>query len=155
MGIARCANLKAAQDGSRVTVSGLVLVRQMPGSAKGVMCATIEDESDVANLIIWPSLFEEQRRVVLSAGMLGVRGKVQRESDVMHVIAEHLLDLSAELLRVSNLEGPFPLVAGRGDGVRHSGGADSRDPKLGRKPRDIYVPDLHIESIRVRTRDFR
>jgi error-prone DNA polymerase len=58
--------------------AGLVLVRQRPGSAKGVIFITIEDETGVANLVVWPSLFERQRRV-LSAGMMAVRGKIQRE----------------------------------------------------------------------------
>ena len=58
-----CADLKHDRDGQRVTVAGLVLVRQKPGSAKGVMFITIEDETDVANLVVWPSLFEKQRRL--------------------------------------------------------------------------------------------
>ena len=79
-----------AGDGRWVTVPGIVLVRQKPGSAKGVMFITIEDETGVANLIVWPSLFERQRRLVLSAGMLACRGRVQREGDVVHVIAKQV-----------------------------------------------------------------
>jgi error-prone DNA polymerase len=109
-GFVPCAALRTTANGERISVAGLVLVRQMPGSANGVMFATLEDETDVANLIIWPSLFEKQRKAILSAGMMGVRGKVQRESDVIHVVAEHILDLSADLRRVSGLEEPFPLT---------------------------------------------
>jgi error-prone DNA polymerase len=65
--ISPCEALSAAKDGSRITVSGLVMVRQRPGSAKGVMFITLEDETDIANLIIWPSLFDKQRRVILGA----------------------------------------------------------------------------------------
>ena len=61
-----CADAAAARDGRSVTVAGLVLVRQKPGSAKGVMFITIEDETGIANLVIWPALFEKQRRVILS-----------------------------------------------------------------------------------------
>ena len=64
----------AARDGRWLEAAGVVLVRQMPGSAKGVMFITIEDESGVANIVIWPKVFENNRRTILSAGMLGVRG---------------------------------------------------------------------------------
>ena len=71
-----------------MSVAGLVLVRQRPGSANGVLFITLEDETDIANLIVWPSLFERQRRLILSANMIGCRGKVQREGQVIHVIAD-------------------------------------------------------------------
>jgi error-prone DNA polymerase len=97
-----------------VSVAGLVLVRQRPGSANGVLFITLEDETEIANLIIWPSLFERQRRLILSASMIGCRGKVQREGEVIHVIAEHLTDLSALLRRVGERDEAFPLPHGRG-----------------------------------------
>jgi error-prone DNA polymerase len=155
-GVARCADLRSLRNGQRVTVAGLVLVRQRPGSAKGVMFITLEDESaDVANLVVWPSLFEKQRRVILSAGMVACHGKVQREGEVIHVVADHLTDLS-DLLRSVGDRGAFPLPNGRGDEARHGGGADQRHIKgLGKRPRDIYIPDLHIDTIKVKTRDFR
>ena len=62
---------------SRISIAGLVLVRQMPGSAKGVMFITLEDESANANLIVWPTVFEQNRRAILGATMLGCRGRVQ------------------------------------------------------------------------------
>ncbi len=79
-------------------VAGIILVRQRPGSARGVLFVTIEDETGHANLILWPSVFEAQRRLVLSASMIACRGKLQREGEVIHVVAEHLTDLS-DLLR--------------------------------------------------------
>lgn len=91
--IISCADLRTTRDGRRLTVAGIVLVRQRPGSARGVFFVTIEDETGTDNLIIWPSQFEKQRRVVLSARMLGCRGRLQKEGDVIHVIAEHLIDL--------------------------------------------------------------
>jgi error-prone DNA polymerase len=148
-------DLSATRDGRRVAVAGLVLVRQRPGSANGVLFITLEDETDIANLIIWPSVFERQRRLILSANMIGCRGKVQREGQVIHVIAEHLIDLSALLGAVGERNAIFPLPHGRGDEAKHGSGSDPRDA-LGRKPRDIYIPDLRIEAaINVKTRDFR
>jgi DNA polymerase III alpha subunit len=91
--IVTCAEAMAARDGRWLEAAGLVLVRQRPGSAKGVMFITIEDETGVANLVVWPSLFERQRRVVLSAGMMAARGKIQREGAVVHLVAHHLTDL--------------------------------------------------------------
>lgn len=96
--IIACQELRRVKDGHRVSVAGLVLVRQKPGSAKGVTFMTIEDETDVANLVIWAALFEKQRRIILGSGMVGCRGWVQRDGDVIHVIAEHFFDCT-DLLR--------------------------------------------------------
>ena len=154
-----CAEAGAARDGRRCTVAGLVLMRQKPGSAKGVMFITLEDETGIANLVVWPQLFEKQRRLVLSASLMGVEGRVQREGDVVHVIVYKLLDLSDELRAVGRQGCPFSLPRGRGDGATHGGGPDARGPPApkGRaKPRDIYIPDLALGSgIKVPTRDFR
>ena len=158
-GMIACADLERTRDGRRVVVPGIVLVRQKPGSAKGVMFITIEDETGHANIIVWPALFERQRRVVFSASMLGVRGKVQREGEVIHVVADELLDLSALLRSVGARDEPFPLPHGRGDEVKHGGSPDARDgPRqgLGRKARDIYAPEIEPgKGIKVPTRDFR
>ena len=156
----RCGDLGTIRDGARVVVPGIVLVRQKPGSAKGVMFITIEDETGVANLILWPDRFEKQRRLVLSAGMIACHGKVQREGDVIHVVTDRLEDLSDLLRSVGDRDEPFPLTHGRGDGATHPGAPDKRDgPGAGpggRPVRDIYIPDLRIVSgIKVPTRDFR
>ena len=82
---------------SRVTVAGLVLVRQRPGTAKGVIFMTLEDETDIANIIVWPKVFENNRRTVMTARFLAVRGRLQRAGLVIHVVAERFIDLSAEL----------------------------------------------------------
>jgi error-prone DNA polymerase len=151
-----CAAMRDTPDGRRIAVAGLVLVRQMPGSAKGVMFITLEDEADSANLIVWPSVFEKNRRTILGASMLGCRGKVQRASGVIHLIVEQVTDLTANLRTVSGLDTPFPLVPGRGDEAKHGGhGPDSRDPKPVIIPRDMYVPDLHIDTIKLKARNFR
>ena len=147
--------LLETRDGRWLTVGGLVLVRQRPGSAKGMMFVTIEDETGVANVVVWPTLFERQRRIMLSAGMLAVHGKVQREGEVIHLVAQKLFDLTDLLRSVGERDTAFPLPHGRGDEARSGGGGDHRDEVLGRKAREIYVPDLHIDSIKVKSRDFR
>ena len=85
-----------AQD-SLVTVAGLVLIRQRPGTAKGVVFLTIEDETGPANIIVWPKTFGENRRTVMTARFLAVRGRLQRVGLVIHVVAESFVDLSAHL----------------------------------------------------------
>jgi error-prone DNA polymerase len=146
-----------ARDGKWLTTAALVLVRQKPESAKGVMFITIEDETGVANLVIWPSLYERQRRIILTAGMIAAQGRIQREGEVVHLVASQLTDLSADLAGVGDRDNSFPLPNGRGDEFHHRGpGIDPRSlPPKGPKPRDIYVPDRHIDSIKVKTRDFR
>jgi error-prone DNA polymerase len=153
--ILSCAEANAFPDRRRMKVAGLVLVRQRPGSAKGVMFITIEDETGVSNLVIWPSIYEQNRRTIHAAHMLSVEAKVQREGQVVHLVVEKLTDLSAELAAISEEEAPFPLPHGRGDEFHHGdGGRDSRDrPK--RQPRDIYIPDLHIDTLKLKPRNFR
>ncbi|ACA18837.1 DNA polymerase III, alpha subunit [Methylobacterium sp. 4-46] len=141
-GMSACAALRRLRDGARVTVAGLVLVRQKPGSAKGVMFITLEDETDVANLVVWPSLFARQRGLILSAGMMAARGRVQREGEVIHLVAEHLIDLSDLLAQVGGRGAPLPPPGGRGDEARHGGG----------DARGLARP---AGALRIRTRDFR
>ena len=151
-----CADARGMRDGRLTRVAGLVLVRQKPGSAKGVMFITIEDETGVANLVIWPSLYERQRRIVLSATLLAVDGKVQREGEVVHIVATKLHDASGLLASVGDRGSAFPLPHGRGDEFHRGGSPDARDaPPRTVRARDIYIPDLHLDTIRPKTRDFR
>lgn len=90
-------------NGRRVTVAGLVLIRQMPG-AKGVVFVTLEDETDIANIIVWPKVFARNRRTVMTSRFLAVRGRLQRAGLVVHVLAESFIDLSAELSRLRDGE---------------------------------------------------
>jgi error-prone DNA polymerase len=110
-----------ARDGRWLEAAGLVLVRQRPGSAKGVMFITLEDETGIANLVVCPQTFEKFRRSVMTASMLAVRGRIQREGEVVHLVAYQLTDLSAELASVSPRDAVFPLSHGRGDQVTHGG----------------------------------
>jgi error-prone DNA polymerase len=152
-----CAAASGAKDATACKLAGMVLVRQKPGSAKGVMFITLEDETGVANLVIWPSLYEKQRPLILSASMLGVSGRVQREGEVVHVVAYRLIDLSSSLASIGGREDPFPLPHGRGDEF-HRGPSppDPREPTLqGAAARDIYIGENGADAIRVRARDFR
>jgi error-prone DNA polymerase len=87
----------ALPQDSMVTVAGLVLIRQRPGTAKGVVFLTIEDETGPANIIVWPKVFGENRRTVMTARFLAVRGPLQRVGLVIHVVANSFVDLSAYL----------------------------------------------------------
>jgi len=86
--------LHTLQHGSPVCIAGLVISRQRPGTASGVVFITLEDEFGIANLIVWGSLAEQQRREVLHARLLVVQGELQREGDVLHVLAHRLEDRS-------------------------------------------------------------
>jgi error-prone DNA polymerase len=103
--------LATTPSGRRVTVAGLVLVRQRPGSANGVIFMTLEDETAVANTIVWPKIFETFRPVVLGARLLAVTGKLQNEHGVIHVIAERLTDLSGLLKRLAEDTGCVEALA--------------------------------------------
>jgi error-prone DNA polymerase len=152
-----CAAAGAGRDFQSCKVAGLVLVRQKPGSAKNVTFITLEDETGVANLVVWEQVYEKHRRTVLTASMLGVVGRIQREGDVVHVVAYKLIDLSAPLASVGGREAPFPLPHGRGD--EFARGPSSPDPRgappKGIAARDIYIPDLRIDALKQKTRDFR
>ncbi|MGH6935067.1 MAG: OB-fold nucleic acid binding domain-containing protein, partial [Methylocella sp.] len=143
--IVTCADAMQARDGRWLKTAGLVLVRQMPSSAKGVMFITVEDDTGIANLVIWPKLFEKQRRVILSAKMMAVHGCIQREGEVVHLVAQHLSDLSSALASVGDRDVTFPLPHGRGDEFHHhSPGLDPRSlPPAAPQPR--VIPDLRID----------
>jgi len=100
-GIVRNEALRGTTNNARVRISGLVTCRQRPGSAKGVVFMTIEDESAMANVIVWPKVFERVRPVVLGARYIAVSGRVQEESGVIHVVAEQLEDLTVLLARLA------------------------------------------------------
>jgi error-prone DNA polymerase len=153
--IVTCADAMSERDGRWLWTAGLVLVRQKPGSAKGVMFLTLEDETGIVNAVVWPSLFEKQRRIVMSASMMAIHGKIQREGEVVHLVAQRLFDFSADLASLGELGGDFPLPHGRGDGAKHGAGPDPRDnPKPAIQTRDIYIPDLHIDTLKVKSRNF-
>jgi error-prone DNA polymerase len=154
--IITCNEAMTARDGRWACTAGLVLVRQKPGSAKGVMFITIEDETGPANIVVWPKLFEKRRRVVLGATMMAIHGKIQREGEVVHLVAQQLFDLSGDLSGLADRDLDFKLPTGRGDEFARGGGPDPRDNQKPVIPtRDIYIPDLHIDTLKVKSRNFQ
>jgi len=97
---ATAAQLAEAKDGAKLSTAGLVLVRQRPGSANGVIFATLEDETGVANIVVWTDVFERCRRALLAARLMRVSGKLQREGAVIHLIADRVEDRSDLLDRL-------------------------------------------------------
>jgi error-prone DNA polymerase len=106
MGATRASALRAMDDGRRVTVGGLVLIRQRPGTAKGVVFVTMEDETGSANAVIWRDVFAANRRTVMAARFLVVHGRLQRAGEVIHVVAERFTDLSDRLGELWDAETP-------------------------------------------------
>ena len=101
-----CSGLRGLRNGRRVSVGGLVLVRQRPGTANGVVFVTLEDETGIANLVCWKDIFETNRRLVMSASFLVVHGRVQEAEGVIHVVAESFTDLSWKLGAMRDEEAP-------------------------------------------------
>lgn len=149
----RCGDLKQMRDGTRLSLAGIVLVRQKPGSAKGVLFITLEDETGIANIILWPDRFEANRRIVMSAAMLGVTGRMQREGEVIHVIADTLTDMTPMLHRIGDVD--MPRISRPGGG----GSPDRGDPEWRPKGRGLYHPPFRTgcdpeDAIRQKSRDF-
>jgi error-prone DNA polymerase len=129
-GFITAGELRAMRYGRRVSLAGLVLIRQRPGSAKGVCFITLEDETGIANLVVWPDRFAAQRAVVMGARLMVVHGVVQHDEAVVHVIAQSLEDDTAMLRELS--EDALPAVTSRGDGA----GAMPRRPAM-THPRNV------------------
>jgi error-prone DNA polymerase len=142
LGVTTAADMDAVRDGGRAIAAGVVLVRQRPGSAKGVMFMTIEDETGVVNVVVWPKVFERFRPVAMGARLVLVRGRIQRAPDsegrVTHLVADNLEDRTADLALLSE--------AGLKPGRASADGATSAAPERGeaepsgrRHPRDVRV----------------
>ena len=117
--------LTLMNNGAHVTVAGLVLIRQRPGTASGVIFITLEDETGVANLVVWPKTFERYRRDVMTARMLRVTGELQREGIVIHLIAHKMEDLTDRLHALIATEATGPLHA-RADAIKYPPGQDRK-----------------------------
>lgn len=145
-GFVRAADLRERTFRSIVQVAGVVLIRQRPGSAKGVTFTTLEDETGVINLVVWPDLKEKQRKVVMGARLMEVRGRVEYDDEVIHVIAAHMTDatqrlhalsddlLDAPLARADEVNRPMPE---RGPPVPNVTG-HPRDHRILPKSRDFH-----------------
>ena len=169
--IVTCRQAMEERDGRWLEAAGIVLVRQRPGSAKGVCFITLEDETGVVNLVVWPDLKEKQRKVVMGARLMEVRGRVEYDEEVIHVIAHHMTDathmlsrlsddaLRYELARADHVNSPLP--SGKinpRDDLRDG----AEDPAGGRaiRPRDLIdeLPGTggHPRNVRIipKSRDF-
>jgi error-prone DNA polymerase len=129
-GILRHELLPGITNGERVTVAGLVLVRQRPGTAKGVIFMTLEDETGIANTIVWARAFETYRPVVIGARLVAVTGPMQSASGVIHVVMEHIEDLTPLLRRLSGEHGCVNALTPT-DEVRRPGAERHRHPRAG------------------------
>jgi len=107
MGVSKNGALREARHGERIAVSGLVLVRQRPGTAKGIVFVTLEDESGVANLVIRPKVWERWRREARTSVALVAHGVVERRGEVIHVMVTRMTDLSNGLQRLASRSRDF------------------------------------------------
>ncbi|SHI41602.1 error-prone DNA polymerase [Wenxinia saemankumensis] len=136
------AALRTSRNRQKVKLAGLVLIRQRPGSAKGVCFITVEDEFGVANLVVWPKVMEAFRRTVMQSRLLVIHGYVQRDVEIIHIVADRLEDrtdalyrlapetLPAQLSRADHVKSPLPAkwspeAQGQGSGVQGSGAQGS------------------------------
>ncbi|MGE3991475.1 error-prone DNA polymerase [Pseudorhodoplanes sp.] len=128
--------LTRTPSGRRVSIAGIVLIRQRPGTAKGVIFMTLEDETGIANTIVWPKVFETFRPVVLGARLVGVTGRLQNEKGVIHVVAEQIDDLTPLLGRLSE-HGPSIESLARCDEVKRPdpGNRSAKNLAKGAHPR--------------------
>ncbi len=114
-GFVPCRELDDAPAGTRIRLAGLVLVRQRPGTASGIVFMMLEDEDGIANIVVWPKLFERQRPTVMAARLLGVSGRIEREGEapyrVTHVIAERVFDLTPRLDGLDEAASAMPVVS--------------------------------------------
>jgi error-prone DNA polymerase len=113
LGAVPAERLRDMRDRRRLCVGGLVLVRQRPGTAKGVVFLTLEDETGIANVVVWRNAFEANRRLVMGASFLLVQGQLQREGEVIHLVAEKFTDLSHRLSEMREDDRPTPEVRSR------------------------------------------
>ncbi|MEX2742647.1 error-prone DNA polymerase [Rhizobium mongolense] len=129
-GITRNVDLLAVPNGKRVTIAGLVLVRQRPGSAKGVIFMTLEDETGVANAIVWKKAFEKYRSVVMGARLVKIHGKLQSQSGVIHTVVEHIEDMTPALGLLQKEAQRFGLCERADEAMRPT--VDARAQKMAR-----------------------
>jgi error-prone DNA polymerase len=138
------------KDGARLTVAGLVLIRQKPGKGN-VTFITLEDETGIANAILWQRVFDAHRRIVMSASMIAVTGLLQREGDVIHIVSERIEDCSLLLRSVGHRD--FPHRFGPADGA-NNGGYDPREKKRTRGEHHAPLGSDTTETIRFKSRNF-
>ncbi len=137
---AAAADLSQSRNGQRISLAGIVLIRQRPGTAKGVCFITLEDETGVANLVVWPKVMAEYRKVIMGSRLIAVQGHVQRDENVIHIVVRHLEDRSDALDRLAN--DPMDVPTARADEVRNPvqsrGHRHPRNVRIIPKSRDFH-----------------
>jgi error-prone DNA polymerase len=156
-GIVANKDLAQCRNGQKVQVAGLVLVRQRPGTASGIIFMTLEDETGIANLVVWRHMFQQFRGIVMTSKLIGCEGKLQIEGkpphQVIHVVAERLVDLTsllgtlredAQPLHTSEIhKATMPVPVSRADAVKHAPRPDPRDGPVRETVLDIRSRDFH------------
>jgi len=152
-----CCALQGLRDGAAVTVAGVVLVRQRPGSAKGVVFMTLEDETGVCNTVVWPNIMERYRKVLMTARLVLVGGRVQRHENIIHVVSQTLEDRSDWLLSLSDYAEDLKVPIANADEVLRPNGGDTRAPDHPRwagHPRNERTVPKRIDTVLPKSRDF-
>lgn len=137
-GALSCGDLAGARDGRRCRLAGIITVRQRPGSAKGVMFMTLEDETGIANAVLWPKTFERYRREAMGARLVLLHGRLQRSPEgIVHMVAERVEDRTYELGRLSG--GLLQRTLARADEVGKPGHDQCLPPRQHTHPRNVRV----------------
>jgi len=131
--VVSAADLAESADGRVMETAGLVLVRQRPGTASGVIFMTLEDETGIANIVVWPRVFEKFRRVVLGARFVAIRGVVQREGLVVHLVARRIVDLTGALVELADGAEIGAAGLARADEAK----SERRDPRAAAAARNV------------------
>ncbi len=159
--VSTCQDLRQMRDGQTVKVAGVILVRQRPGSAKGVVFMTLEDETGVANSVVWPKMLERYRKTVMQARLMLVTGRVQRHESIIHVVATAIEDRSDWLLYLSEWANDMPLPVANADEVRNPGpdphaAGQGAHPRWSRPTASVRPRPMHPRAERVipKSRDF-
>lgn len=159
--VSACQELRSMRDGQFVKVAGVILVRQRPGSAKGVVFMTLEDETGVGNCVVWPKMLERYRKTVMQARLMLVTGRIQRHESIIHVVATALEDRSDWLMLLSEWANEMPIPIANADEVKSPGpnpGAESTDlhARWARAETPVRPRPMHPRQERVipKSRDF-
>jgi len=158
--ILSCDELRSVKDGAYVSVAGVVLVRQRPGSAKGVVFMTIEDETGIANAVVWPKTLERFRKVVMGARLIVIHGRIQRHEDIIHVVSQRLEDRSDWLALLSEHGPEMKAPLANADHVKspdirsEQPGLHNGHPRWSQTPRDPRLTHPRDARIIPKSRDF-
>jgi error-prone DNA polymerase len=135
-GVRPCVEANGIANGRKASIAGVVLVRQRPGSAKGVCFITLEDETGITNIVVWPKTFEQFRPIIMGGRLLLVKGRIQRAEGVTHLVADEIIDRTGDLALLS--DDGVRLSASPGDGAARAT-PDRGERDMHRHPRDVRI----------------